>query len=171
MWLAVKPPIPPIEDYSQQQGTYIRIEPNGDVTRIMKDTSCDPDYDEMPLRRTVKRHPMKFYVIAHRATQIIMTAQWSRGASWWQPDEDSSLYAKEAVKYPPRLFNSKRAANAFISSWVRGRFNITSRDVTTGITPYVEECIEIKHDPSRARDQLMILPATLTIGDKADEVV
>ena len=41
--------------YEQWEGTFLRIEPSGRITRVTKDTSNTPDYDELEIRNGVRQ--------------------------------------------------------------------------------------------------------------------
>lgn len=47
IWLANKDKSVP---YEQWEGTYLRIEPSGRITRVTKDTSNTTDYDELVIK-------------------------------------------------------------------------------------------------------------------------
>jgi hypothetical protein len=47
VWIANKDKSIP---YEQWEGTYLRIEPSGRITRVTKDSANNPDYDELVIK-------------------------------------------------------------------------------------------------------------------------
>lgn len=115
------------------------------------------------------------YVVRHKSTGVILKDL--KGASHWDPEgltvapEARAEYTanQRADTRPPRLFISKRAADNFMTSWARGAARMVSNETYRGAGGYMTD--EAPYDlvvepvPGRARDQLEILPVTLTFGE------
>lgn len=100
---------------------------------------------------------MTFWFIRHKPSGHYLpepAGRLGRGGSHVEPTAFNSQ--------PPRVFTTERSAKSALTAWLRGKFvRSGSRDWETGI--WEEDDLECIPVPSRKREEMEIIPATLDL--------
>lgn len=96
---------------------------------------------------------MQLYAIQHTTTGNYLTDRYV-GGSWWEG---------EPYKGSPKLFKTLGSAKGWRTNWLKGSVKTEhSQDWETG---YEKLNLVTIPRPNRTRDQLTIIPVTLTFGE------
>lgn len=103
------------------------------------------------------------YVVRHKATGRCLPQSFTKGSTWWEPEQAPPTGAWPAADVP-RLFLTERAAKNFIIMWAKGRAVTRRQEFYFEGQPDDSERLEWEPVPGRSRDQLEAVQIYLKMG-------